>query len=104
MNSLYLNKIFEEQCVKYNKLNTTLNSPFDDLTYQVPLVCKSKSHLVESKILLKVVLESKILLKVVLESKILLKVVNTTTSETFKRYLSHEHSGYWLFNYFMLET
>ena len=54
MNSLYLNKIFEEQCVKYNKLNTTLNSPFDDLTCQVPLVCKSKSHLVESKILLKV--------------------------------------------------
>ena len=54
MNSFYLNKIFEEQCVNYNKLNTTLNSPFDDLTYQVPFVCKSKSHLVESKILLKV--------------------------------------------------
>ena len=94
MNSLYLNKISEEQCVKYNKLNTTLNSSFDDLTYQVPLVFKSKSHLVESKILL----------KVVLESKILLKVVNRTTSETFKHYLSHEHNGYWLFNYFMLET
>ena len=54
MNSFYLNKIFEEQCVKYNKLNTTLNSPFDDLKYQVTFLCESKSHLVESKILLKV--------------------------------------------------
>ena len=55
MNSFYLNEIFEEQSVKYNKLNTTLNSPFDDLTYQVlPFVFESKSQLVEPKILLKV--------------------------------------------------
>ena len=55
MNSFYLNKIFEEQSTKYNKLNTTLNSPFDDLTHQVlPFVCESKSQLVEPKILLKV--------------------------------------------------
>ena len=51
MNSFYLNKIFEETMCEMQQIKHYLKFA---LTYQVPFVCESKSHLVESKILPKV--------------------------------------------------